>query len=222
MRMLKSFFVASLLTLTTAQHAAAVSYKVLTKTTTNNRLYLGPYAPGQNFANNDWAVGYVKAEGGPWGGNIYRAMVGVSRYEQEVCSIFGCYTIATNPAILVATSQLQIDVAAGVRVISVNNNNHRLDTFWGDWAYGYVKLECAANQVMTGLSSRAAMCSPFFNYTRAKDCNVRWFTSGNNRGNTASGDWSYGHKKGECRLGEYIKGVALHGEAGAILCCSPE
>jgi hypothetical protein len=220
MRTSKSFFVACLLALTSAPHAAAVSYKVLTKTSSDNRLYLGPYA--QSFANNDWRHGYVKAECGYWAGNLYRAMVGISRHEEEDCGIFtGCFTIATNPAILCATSQLQLDVASGVRVISVNNNNHRLDTFWGDWAYGFVKLECAANQVMTGLSSGAAICSPIINITAAKNCNVRWFNSGNNRGNTASGDWSVGNMKGECRLGEYIKGVALEGEVGAILCCSP-
>ena len=172
--------------------------------------------------NTDWAYGYDKAECGYSEGNNYYAMVGISLYKKQSCGAFtGCRWLTDNPSILCSTSQLQVNQTGGFRVLADNLGLSRRDLSLGDWAFGYDKMECGPKEVMTGLSYRRAMCSPAINISGAKNCNVRWFWNGDNRGTTTRGDWAYGYGKGECALGEYIKGVVVDASAKALLCCSP-
>ncbi|HKO49847.1 MAG TPA: hypothetical protein VJV79_19085 [Polyangiaceae bacterium] len=210
----------SLFALTVTQSAGAVVEIWKVVPINDTRLYAGPYA--QRFANYDWAYGHDKGECGSWTASHYNTMVGVSLVKNESCGLFGCWWLTHNPSILCSTSRLQVNQGGGVRVLADNLALSRRDTSLGDWAYGYDKMECGAREVMTGLAYRTAMCSPAINITGAKNCNVRWFWNGDNRGTTTRGDWSYGNGKGECALGEYIKGVVYGASATALLCCSPQ
>jgi hypothetical protein len=215
MRAIKFLAVVPFVVLIAAQAAAAV-WKVAPKKT---RFWTGPYA--QTFVNNDWRRGVDKSECGQTAGNFYNTMVGISLHEEESCGLFtGCWRVISNPSILCSTSDLQVFMGGGVRVLE-GQAGARRDTSLGDWAFGFHKLECGPREVMTGLADGAAMCSPVINTLGAKNCNVRWFLDNNNRGTTTRGDWSVGNRKGECALGEYIKGVALSSASMAILCCSP-
>jgi hypothetical protein len=120
----------------------------------------------------------------------------------------------------------------------INNlNDARRATRIGDWLAGYSKIECGANEYVSGISQ--ATTSPY--YTHAvrcsttnvvngfnESCEVRNASTGDSRGMTTSGDWDWNRIKGECSAGKVIVGVAVYGigaEAArigrprAILCC---
>lgn len=194
----------------------------------DNRLWTGPY--GETYPNGDWAVNEYKAECGPKGANQLTTMVGISyNMGPEACppwplSVFGCYRLVQNDVVLCSNSTMSVDQYFVSRVSAgVGQSNQRDDT-WGDWAYGYTKLECLPGQAVTGVGGRNILCSRVSNYkSPPTGCYVRWFNGQESRPSPNRGDWAPNSYKGECRIGEYIKGVAMDtiDTVNAILCCTP-
>ncbi len=98
----------------------------------------------------------------------------------------------------------------------------------GDWAPFYWKSECGSAERVTGLSSdasgaHATLCrvdGEGWRYPH-NSCNVRVFSSGDNRGTTFTGDWAPNFIKGECAPNEFVAGVSqsTSGQLHALLCC---
>jgi hypothetical protein len=109
----------------------------------------------------------------------------------------------------------------------------RGDTATGDWDYGYYKAECGPNEVVVGVSqnagslhmSKIACGSTTVSEVGNDDsrCVTLPFSHVSDvRLDTASGDWSVGYSKNECRPQQLLKGVSSNpatGEIHAILCC---
>jgi hypothetical protein len=178
----------------------------------NSRLYLN---------DGDWAPGLAKGECG----GDYPAMAGVS----------------TSPDHLWAFSALcvpspQVNPDAG-RTISADPPPRQLggtwgersDTSTGDWfavtsvgdAWDSV-LECAANEVMTGVAQSTtqffddhnvepriwyARCSPMDRHVAA-DCQAVEFGNTNGYEDEEPGDWAPNYIKGTCGPNRYMKGIA--------------
>jgi hypothetical protein len=105
----------------------------------------------------------------------------------------------------------------------------RRTTSTGDWSPGNFKSECASGETLTGLSlnpstrnTRVALCrsGDSARYPH-NSCYARNITGADNRGTTATGDWSFGNIKGECRANEFVAGVSQDSShrITAILCC---
>ncbi|AGC42915.1 protease B [Myxococcus stipitatus DSM 14675] len=99
----------------------------------------------------------------------------------------------------------------------------------GDWAPGEYKAECASGEPVTGVSlnpssrnTRVALCRTGGDPRYPHDgCYARNFSTVDNRGTSATGDWDPGYYKGECGPNEFVAGVAQStGHAiTAVLCC---
>ena len=195
----------------------------------DNRLFTGPYA--QAFSNNDWAVNSLKAECGPHAGQQLTAMVGMSTHiDEESCGILGsdCYRLLNNDVVLCSNSSMNIDQFFEEKLFAPRSSppkDVQRDKTWGDWAFGLQKLECLPGQVVTGAAYRTILCSRVSNFKSAPTgCNTRVVSTQENRPSPNRGDWAIGSYKTECRIGEYIKGVAYDpktGLVGAMLCCTP-
>ncbi|GIJ47646.1 hypothetical protein Val02_45320 [Virgisporangium aliadipatigenens] len=89
----------------------------------------------------------------------------------------------------------------------------------GDWAGGYTKLQCPADQLLIGWSVRGATVSGALcaRASRALPTNGRtvWFDRGDNRPAADHGDYASGHYKGECAANEYAAGIAFTRRVGA-------
>jgi hypothetical protein len=81
---------------------------------------------------------------------------------------------------------------------------------------------------VTGLSedpsshiAHAAFCTDDSTKYAHQGCYARDFSSSDNRGTTATGDWDFGFYKGECGANEYVAGVSqrTNGAVDSILCC---
>lgn len=159
--------------------------------------------------DGDWDVGRTKAE----------------------CSSSGRVTgISTNPNNGIAHSILcETMIGGNSNYVTVDYalGDRRRDTSTGDWDVGFTKGECGLNERVVGISedpvsgqlSRIQCAKAGF--TGA--CHAVVFSSGDNRGNTSTGDWAPGFFKGECGPGEMVKGVSKSfcgGSPHAILCCA--
>jgi hypothetical protein len=99
----------------------------------------------------------------------------------------------------------------------------------GDWSFGNYKAECASGEPLTGLSlnpasrrTRIALCRTSGDPRYPHDgCYVRDFSTGDNRGTSATGDWDVGYYKGECGTNEFVAGVAQSASHRiiSVLCC---
>jgi hypothetical protein len=117
-------------------------------------------------------------------------------------------------------------------VLNVTNGDQRRAQRLGDWAPGYTKLECASGEYVRGVSEDSVNTGNDHHFhaiecatgsVLSDTCNTLVFDQGDNRGNTASGDWDVGAYKGECASGEYVGGVSVSPTTGAphsILCCA--
>jgi hypothetical protein len=105
-----------------------------------------------------------------------------------------------------------------------------------DWDPGYTKAECPLNQYVSGYSVNTSgggagslaniRCVSVPNKANNDSCRGLTLGSytGDNRGDTASGDWSVGAFKLECAPGEHIAGISTTADGAAgrihgILCC---
>ncbi|MET9881932.1 cellulase family glycosylhydrolase [Streptomyces sp. NPDC006430] len=84
----------------------------------------------------------------------------------------------------------------------------------GDWASGYTKFQCPADQFLIGYSLRgervsAALCAPARSALPAAGRTL-WFDRGDNRPPAApGGEFAYGAYKGQCSPTEYAAGIAF-------------
>jgi hypothetical protein len=192
-------------------------------------------------ADGDWDFGAAKGE---CGGNAY-AVAGVASGQPVNCGFgeAGCRGEGTI-AILCTSLPFGVDQSSGYTRFTGFAGDNRADTIWGDWAYGFTKLECAETEVVTGIAqdfgsyygtegmlTEAIRCSPRIDGFVAQNCASRDFRYGDNRETTIRGDWAYGYMKGECGQGRFVKGIATHyrgdsfnDQLGArtlyVLCCS--
>lgn len=103
-----------------------------------------------------------------------------------------------------------------------------------DWAFGYWKLECNADEYVSSVSQDATWtqgddrfhgigCARLATGWNPGRCNVRVFDAGDNRGdNPPMEDWDSGAFKGQCATNEYVAGISVNPGNGAphsLLCC---
>jgi hypothetical protein len=106
----------------------------------------------------------------------------------------------------------------------------------GDWATGYLKLECGAGEYVSAVSENSSSCQGNNRFHAIQcsagqglgdDCLTLAFDTGDNRGSRSaflSGDWDFGAYKGECGVYGYLAGVSVSPTTGAphsLLCCAP-
>ncbi|MFG2907464.1 glycoside hydrolase family 5 protein [Kitasatospora sp. NPDC048286] len=87
----------------------------------------------------------------------------------------------------------------------------------GDWASGYLKLQCPDNHFAVGYSVdgnslSGLLCAPAATTLPTAGRGTVWFDWGDNPSNAGSihGDWASGDYKGQCADNEYVAGIA-HG-----------
>jgi hypothetical protein len=114
--------------------------------------------------------------------------------------------------------------------------DNRLASNLGDWKPNSYKAECADGERAMGISAtpgsdRASslLCEQDLfalqyqqpNHYPHQVCRTVDFSTGDNRGTTATGDWDYGNFKGECAANEYVAGVTqtTSGQVDSLLCC---
>lgn len=117
-----------------------------------------------------------------------------------------------------------------------DGQDHRRMQRLGDWANGYLKLECGAGEYVSAVSENANACQSNNNFHSIQcsagqglgdNCIALAFDTGDNRGSRSaflSGDWDYGAYKGECAVFGYLAGVSVSPSTGAphsLLCCGP-
>lgn len=99
-----------------------------------------------------------------------------------------------------------------------------------DWASGYLKLECAADEAVVGLSQSrsgltysigAMLCAKGPAYRTGNGaCHNVVADGADDRSSQAGGDWDPDHSKAQCADSEYVAGVSISGKMlHSILCC---
>ncbi len=109
---------------------------------------------------------------------------------------------------------------------NIEQGSNRGTTATGDWDPGNYLGECAADEYVAGVAQTPShqlttiLCCPATVIGAA--CEARFFSSGDDRETTDSGEWDASGHKGECGVGRYVAGVSRTptGEPSAILCCT--
>jgi hypothetical protein len=105
-------------------------------------------------------------------------------------------------------------------VATFDAGDTRFFTDTGDWSYGDYKAECAQNQKLIGISATAvspelrahsALCVSTWD-TMARGATTHSFDGGDDRADTATGDWDVGYTKAECDMDETITGISQTGD----------
>lgn len=165
--------------------------------------------------DGDWSYGYWKGECA-----LNQLLTGISRN----------YASQSNPGRmhrLLCTGPTNGNMNP-TNTLSIGSSDTRADTSTGDWDSGYVKVECAYNETMSGLSQdsngvlKNARCDSTGFY--ASSCHtVQFLTNGgDNRSSNGGNDWDSTYQKNQCGSSEYVKGVSKfsNGLIKSILCCS--
>jgi MYXO-CTERM domain-containing protein len=135
-----------------------------------------------------------------------------------------CSTIQAPPTQVPTLPGEGLDFACG-------NSMRDTGATWIDWSNGYYKADCSTAQAATGLSMSKAspayahdlLCrlddATVFGHTA---CHSVAFSTADNRGTTATGDWDLNHYKGECGTNEYVAGTSqsIDLKMHAIECCT--
>jgi hypothetical protein len=163
--------------------------------------------------DGDWAVGDLKGEcaANEW-------MTGVST---------GGMSAPTHSVQCTSTDTASSFTSGGhTLTISADNDGYGSHNV-GDWDYGYFKGECAANEIVTGLSQSGGA----LNHVRcsgaaraiASNCHALAIPTSDNRESPRNNnDWAVGYLKAECANGSAIAGVSRDVSTGAthaVLCC---
>jgi hypothetical protein len=173
----------------------------------------------RRFGDFDWSAGNYKAEcaDGDYMSGVSATSIGMGpelRGHNAVCTEHG---YALDPQ---------------RTVHDLTHADDRGDTSTGDWDPGYIKGECARDEVVTGIaqvpggsiSPTAIRCSKLAQVEAVWCEEALVFRNDYDvRRSTNSGDWAPGYSKNECRPGEILKGVsrdAATGEIHSLLCCS--
>jgi hypothetical protein len=211
--------------------AHAESRVVLNFSYNDNRLFT---------AEGDWAFGDAKGE---CGGSTF-AVAGISSIRPTNCGFLNPNCIPEHTVDLLCTSLPFGADEATWNTHQAFYGDDRANTKWGDWAFGFTKLECDENEIVTGVAQAfgsnyddsgmlfdAIRCIRRTDGRLASNCVAHDFRYGDSRETTSRGDWSYGNAKGECSPGRFVKGAAGHfyeepgnDDLGArtlfLLCCS--
>jgi hypothetical protein len=162
----------------------------------------------------DWSPGNYKGECNQW-----VAVTGISANPNGASSrgfVCGDESFIVTPYLCNARS-----IAAGY------DNRGTNDSGW-DWDVGYVKDECATNEMLEGIAQSSAgvfntiLCCPLSSGHAHQSCDVQVFGSGSSPAYGTGPDWSPGYYKGVCPSGQSVAGVSRKstGAAHAVLCCS--
>jgi hypothetical protein len=184
----------------------------------------------------DWSQGAYKAECGGETTTVLGGVSATAKYYPGVWPFMAPHWIGeTHAALCVSTSMFVNPYATDTLNIFTEGfpqgSDNRLDTSTGDWAYGYWKGECAANEAVFGISQwpdgqfSSIHCGVITNMTAPARCAPQNFDGHDGRqAPSRAQDWDEGYWKGECSPGNYVKGVAMstgeHHEAAVILCCT--
>ncbi|HKQ68496.1 MAG TPA: M23 family metallopeptidase [Polyangiaceae bacterium] len=161
---------------------------------------------------------------GDWAFNRYKAECNADAY---VFGMSASTSGARAHSALCFGGGTNLVTGAGVTVDFSSISTQR-DSTTGDWDVGFYKGECAANEAVTGVSQTTSgrlasvRCTPMTSDTVLTTCTAREYDTGDNRGLVGSGDWAPFYFKGECGVGEVVKGVSASTATGAahkILCC---
>jgi hypothetical protein len=196
------------------------------------------YGDNRLFSDElDWAYGAYKGECGM----DVPVLAGVSAMARDLGSNPGGpgdLWSGGNDAVLCASFSNTFVNLYDTETLDIYDENlnqgsdNRLDTSTGEWAYGYWKGECAANEAVIGVSqwpndaTRSIHCAVVTNMTAPASCLPYNFDGHDGRQVPfRNQDWAPNWWKGECSPGNYVKGVAMstgeHRQAAVILCCTP-
>lgn len=168
--------------------------------------------------------------------------------DYEICNMLSCdttfvteatrpsdYTFSTSPAQPPGTTSNAFYYGSAAHVFWNGDYGRQNWPNGTDWLPGSYKGTCGQSadghgQPVVGLSeylgphnAHAVECwnQGSGTITNTGACYTRQFGPGDNRGYTGDGDWDFGYTKGECRIGEYVAGVAqtTSGQLDGILCC---
>lgn len=163
----------------------------------------------------DWRAGSHKAECAPG-----ERIVGVSKYTAPPYKGHGALCAQANPA---------THPHASCTTYVFANGDARGTTSTGEWAAGYHKGECAADEYMAGISQTpdgkldAILCCK--GAVAHNNCAAPIFLDTSARESTATGEWDPGYWKGECGPGRYAAGISRQMDAWwsgfSLLCCGP-
>jgi hypothetical protein len=171
----------------------------------------------RRFNDGDWSFGNYKSEcaDGDYMSGVSATSIGMGpelRGHNAVCTQGG---YALNSA---------------RTVYDISSADNRGDGSTGDWDPGYIKAECARDEVISGISQipgksispTAIRCSKLAQ-VQGRGCQPLFFDSSFDvRNNFNSGDWAPGYSKNECRANQVLQGVSRRADTGeihAILCC---
>ncbi|MGC4069845.1 MAG: hypothetical protein QM784_35345 [Polyangiaceae bacterium] len=155
-------------------------------------------------------------------------MTGLSQYSN----------IASSHLLCSPSTKGEFREDASTTMVQLPSADYRRATRAGDWDPGYTKTECALNEYVTAVSQsttypeqmHAIRCTTGqFTNSGSNNCEVRDVADRDDRGNTSTGDWSWGRHKGECSAGKVVVGISSYPSAFVevsrrllprrILCC---
>jgi hypothetical protein len=173
----------------------------------------------RRFMDFDWSYGSYKSEcaDGDYMSGVSATGIGVGpelRGHNAICTVGG-YALNSERA-----------------VYDISSVDNRGDWTTGDWDVGYVKAECARDEVITGISQSpgssisptAIRCSKMAQAVSGACEQLVFQNTYDIRRSSNSGDWAPGYSKNECRADQILKGVSRRADTGeihSILCCDP-
>jgi hypothetical protein len=152
---------------------------------------------------------------------------------------FSVTTANTTSSALLCSSSTNGQFSEGTSVTLANTTgDQRRYARAGDWDSGWVKLECGANEYITGIGQTNATPN-YISGIRCtagnlanqglNNCETHVISSADDRGSTTSGDWSPSRRKLECSAGKVMVGLSTlwvydgnpnaRGKPHKILCC---
>lgn len=178
-------------------------------------LFFEQYDNRLSTDTNDWRYGHQKSEC-----DTTQAISGIS-------------TIIKNKhtdAILCKKINNAEIVTSDFSIYPVNGHDNRGSSAMGDWDYGFWKLQCANDEIMTGISIdphskyiSGILCRKINStISLSNNYNTYIYYGHDGRGRNDTGDWNWGNWKGECATNEIAVGVSLNWKsthyAHKILC----
>jgi hypothetical protein len=199
-------------------------------------VYLGALSNGVPQTSKDETYSYTTrvfdnstAAGpiGDWGYGEYRGFCDSTRWPTGVSAATGS---GRAHSFLCASAGGTADFYSPYRLLDIStaNDGYGNHPLGYDWDYGYYKGECAADELVSGLTQapsggalKHVRCTPALGPgTNCRE--LKFGTSDNRESFGSSGDWAPGYYKVECRKGSAIAGVSRSVSTGAVhavLCC---
>ena len=192
-------------------------------------------------SRNSVAYNYEQRDAGFTDGNSWDGTYNKARCAPSY-GITGLSQVPDNSAsaaiLCSPSSNGQFSEGASVIITNTSGDQRRYSRS-GDWDPGWIKLECGANEYISGLSQsstsptalHAIRCTAGNLANQGlNNCETRAIATADNRGTTATGDWSVGRTKYECSPGKVLVGIgtswaldsvpANRSKPHSIFCCS--